>query len=416
MARIFGTENTMRRSPERDARCNRRRSDEIGRTRLRFARVGLCLMALVLMRLPAEAQTTGVEKWEVEFHGGGIRQTEPTGGTATLPGPGQVFATASGVTNPAPSSRRASSWYFGDGALLFNQAASSLAMQSTSPLGLSSRITTLDPALGRALGTWRSGGIIGVSVIRALTPRLSAELSVDYSLQRLQITQSNTDAIEATRASFIPAWAGVITANSARVLNSLTSTATSDSGNRHQFLASTSLVVNLRTTGDFVPYTTFGAGLISITGKAPSATLRGNYQFLLPNGAPIDETDNVTIRDAGDNHTFAGILGGGVKYRVSPRWGIRLGVRVALSRNAANTVVDATPNVALGQRPSGRGVLGAEPSIQFSNNSSDPVTALGVTAVAASTLTGTALSELRTFSGRGVSTHTNITAGIFWRF
>jgi hypothetical protein len=406
----------MRRGPELDARCSRQPSDEITRARLRFGRLALCLMAFVVMGLPAEAQTTGVGKWEVEFHGGGIRRTNPTGGTATLPGPGQVFTTASGVTNPAPSSRRASSWYFGDGALLFNQAASSLAMQSTSPLGLSGRITMLDPVLGRALGTWQSGGIIGVSVTRALTPRLSAELSVDYSLQRLQITQSNTDAIEATRGSFIPAWAGVITANSNRVLSSLTSTATSDSGNRHQFLASSSLVVNLRTTGGVIPYATFGAGLISITGKRPSATLRGNYQFLLPNGAPIDETDSVTVRDAGDNRTFAGILGGGVKYHVSPRWGIRLGVRVALSRNASNTVVDASPNVALGQRPAGRGVLGAEPSIQFTNNSSEPVTALGVTAVASSTLTGPAVAELRTFSGSGVSTQTNIIAGIFWRF
>ena len=158
------------------------------------------------------------------------------------------------------------------------------------------------------------------------------------------------------------------------------------------------------------------AGLISFIGKTPSATLRGNYQFLLPNGAPIDETDNVTVREDGGTHTFAGILGGGVKYHVSPRWGIRLGVRVAFSKNAATTVVDARPNVALEQRPVGRGVLGAEPSIQFSNNSSDPVTALRVTAIAASTLTGPAITGLRTFSGSGVSTHANITAGMFWRF
>jgi hypothetical protein len=241
-------------------------------------------------------------------------------------------------------------------------------------------------------------------------------VSVDYGLQRLQITQSNSDKIEATRASFISAFTGVITVNPNRVLNSVTSTATLNSGSRHQLAASGTLIVNLRTTGDIVPYATFGAGLISIVGKTPSATLRGNYQFLLPSGAPINETDTVTVREAGDNETLAGILGGGVKYQVSPRWGIRLGLCVALSKNAANTVVDSSPNVALGQRPAGRGVLGAEPSIQFSNNSSDPVTALGVTAVAASTLTGPAITGLRTFSGSGVRSHANITAGIFWRF
>jgi hypothetical protein len=42
--------------------------------------------------------------------------------------------------------------------------------------------------------------------------------------------------------------------------------------------------------------------------------------------------------------------------------------------------------------------------------------ALSVTAVAASTLTGPAITGLRTFPGNGVSRHTNMTAGIFWRF
>ena len=72
------------------------------------------------------------------------------------------------------------------------------------------RITTLDPVLGRSLGTERRGVGIGVRVSRVLTPRLTAELSVDYSLARLQITQANSDSIEATRASFIPAFSGLL--------------------------------------------------------------------------------------------------------------------------------------------------------------------------------------------------------------
>lgn len=124
----------------------------------------------------------------------------------------------------------------------------------------------------------------------------------------------------------------------------------------------------------------------------------------------------MTVRDARDDRTVAGILGGGVKYHVSPRWGVRLDARVSLSKNTASTVLDATPNVTLGLLPAGRLILNADPTIQFSNNSSDAVTAIGVTAVAAATLTGPALTGLRTFSGSGVSSHTDITAGIFWRF
>jgi len=380
-----------------------------------------CLVAVVTVASPAAAQTADSGKWEIEFHGGGMLPTNLTTGTVSLPGPGQAFTTAAIYPPPAPpvlvvaSSRRESSWYFGDGAILFNQAAAALApgaMTASFP----GRITTLDPVLGRSLGERRREGSIGARVSRALTPRLSAELSVDYSLGMLQITQANSDSIEATRASFIAAFYGLITSNPGRVLKSLTSTATLESGNARQLFTSGALAINLRTSGDVIPYATVGASLISTTGNMPSVTLKGNYQFLNPSGSPINETDTVTVRDARDNRMVAGILGGGVKYHVSPRWGIRLDARVSLSKNAASTVLDATPNVALGLLPAGRLVLNADPTVVFSNNSTDPVTAIGVTAVAASTLTGPALTGLRTFSGSGVSSHTNITAGIFWRF
>jgi hypothetical protein len=50
------------------------------------------------------------------------------------------------------------------------------------------------------------------------------------------------------------------------------------------------------------------------------------------------------------------------------------------------------------------------------SNSTLPVTNQGVTVVGSSTLTGPALTGFRTFSGSGVSTQTNIAAGLFWRF
>jgi len=391
------------------------------RIRTLFGMLAICMAALAVVVSPAAAQTKDSGKWEIEFHAGGMLPTNPTAGTVSLPGPGQAFTTVAIYPPPAPqvlvvgSSRRESSWYFGDGAVLFNQAASALAPGAMT-VPFPGRIATLDPVLARSLGERRNGGSIGARVSRVLTPRLSAELSVDYSLARLQITQANSDAIEATRASFISAFNGLITSNPGRVLKSLTSTAAIDSGGGHQLFTSGALIINLRTTGNVVPYATVGASLISTTGNTPSVTLKGNYQFLNPSGSPINETDNVTVRDARDDRAVAGILGGGVKYHVTPRWGIRLDARVSISKNTAITVLDATPNVALGLLPAGRLVLNADPTIQFSNNSSDAVTAIGVTAVAASTLTGPALTGLRTFSGSGVSSHTNITAGIFWRF
>ena len=51
-----------------------------------------------------------------------------------------------------------------------------------------------------------------------------------------------------------------------------------------------------------------------------------------------------------------------------------------------------------------------------SNNSTDPVTTTGVTAVAASSLTGPPLSGHRTFAGSGAMSEANLTIAVFWRF
>jgi hypothetical protein len=105
-----------------------------------------------------------------------------------------------------------------------------------------------------------------------------------------------------------------------------------------------------------------------------------------------------------------------MKVFTSSRWGFRLDARVALSRNAARTTVDAAPRASLGLTPAGRGTLNAEPTLQFSNNWTDPVTALGVTAVGISTLSGPSLTGFETLRGNGIASHTNISAGLFVRF
>jgi hypothetical protein len=352
----------------------------------------------------AAAQTAQSPKWEVAFHGGGLFSTNPTGGAIGLPAPGQAFTTA---TVPLPS-RYEPSWYFGDGTLLFNQAAMALGQ-------LPDQIVPLDSVLARPLGEHRGGGSVGVRVSRVLTPRVTAELSVDYGSASIRITPANREAIETTRASFMQAWSGVILFNRNRVLNNLTSTARLADGSARTLFTSGVVNINLTTSGALVPYVTVGAGVASLTGDLPSATLTGNYQFLLGSGPPVDETDNVTVHDARTRHTLAGVLGGGVKYHVSSRWGLRFDARVALSKAAANTDLDATPNVAR-LTPAGRGALGGSPSIQLSNNPTDPVTSMGVTAVAASSLTGPPLSGHRTFTSGGAMSQANVTIGVFWRF
>ncbi len=209
------------------------------------------------------------------------------------------------------------------GPSLFNGLADALVANNQPQF--SGRLATLDPVLGRSLGAERRGGGIGARISRVLTPRLHRRTERRLPAWRgFEITQANSDAIEATRASFIPAFSGLlvpsgIAINVNRVLNSVTSDAALEPGSSHQLSTSGALLINLRTNGDVIPYATVGASLISTVGEMPSATLAGNYQFLSV-GAPMNESDTVTVRDARDAHTVAGILGGGVKYLVSPRW------------------------------------------------------------------------------------------------
>jgi len=393
------------------------------RTRARLCTaIAACLISLATVVPPARAQTNAPGKWEVELHGGGLLSSNPTAGSVSLPGPGAAFTTAGLYPPPAPpvivvaTSRYESSWYFGDGALLFNQAATALAANPVAMTGaFSGRMVALDPVLGSALGGWGRTGNIGARVGRVLTPRLAAEPSVAYGLARPQITPADRDPIEATRARFIAAFNGLITSNPGRVLKNLTSTATLDDGSAHQLFTSGTIVINLMTSGRIIPYATIGASLNSIVGTMPSVTLAGNYQFQNASGSQMNESDNVTVSDARAGNSVAGILGGGVKYQISPRWGIRIDARVSLSKNSGGTVLDAAPNVVLGTLPAGRIALNADPTIQF-GNSAGPVTSLGVTSVAPSSLTGPAIADLGTWSGSGVSSHGNIAAGLFWRF
>ena len=161
-----------------------------------------CVRNDVLGAWSAAAQTTQTPKWEVEFHGGGQFSTNPTGGTISLPAPGQPFMTVAATppTSPLPS-RYEPSWYFGDGTLLFNQAATALGQ-------LPDQIVPIDPVLAAPLGEHRGGGSVGVRVSGVLTPRVTAELSVDYGFATLRITPANGEAIETTRASFIRGWRG----------------------------------------------------------------------------------------------------------------------------------------------------------------------------------------------------------------
>ena len=115
----------------------------------------------------------------------------------------------------------------------------------------------------------------------------------------------------------------------------------------------------------------------------------------------------MTLRDSRDDHTLIGEFGGGVRYSVSSRWGVRVDVREHVSRNTGDTLLDAKPLAAaltpLDVVTSSFGSLG----IQFSNNPSTG---------RVSSLSGPAINGFRTFAGSGIESHLGIAAGLFLRF
>ena len=290
---------------------------------------------------------------------------------------------------------RESSWYFGDGAVLLNQV--------NTALGATAKITALDPVLNGSAVQRRNEGSFGFRISRHINPRYTAEFRLDYGRGRLEMNDTFLAGIEASSASFMSAF-------NARIADLVpaTSTVTIHDREGHQTFTIGALGINLKTDGKIIPYATIGGGLVSNTGGTPSATLTGNFQIPMgPNRVIFyNETDTVNLRYSIEHRTFVGVLGGGIKYAVTPRWGIRLDVRASLSKNSGSNLLDANPNVAT-LAPAIVAMSPTNPTIVWSNNPSTGVQ---------SSLSGPPINGFQTFAGSGTQVQISIAPGFFWRF
>ena len=348
-------------------------------------------IAAAAAQTPATAET----KWEVEVHLGGAFGNQPAGGTpiGTFP-VGEAFTTTLGRP-----SRYASTWYFGDGAALLNRIVEGFGTT------FAARITPLDPVLTRA-GVERKRGLgLGARVSRRLTRRLAAEFSVDSVAGSLDLRRSALDGIEATRASFQPVWDRIIGTGGGSFTNGQTSsTSTFTDGTSSRLTALTgALNVALSEGTRLTPYLTAGAGVRIRSGDLPTARLLGSYGFTLLTLGPFQETDVILVRFTEKDTTPVGVFGGGVKYALSPRQGLRADVRVHVGPNSINTHVDTLP---------GR-VVGGPPFVRLS--ATTPSLVLSNTASVRSNLTGPPIDDLKTFTGSGADIQTSLTVGYYLR-
>jgi hypothetical protein len=262
------------------------------------------------------------------------------------------------------------------------------------------RLLPLDPALNQSSLTKESIAAFGLRVARVLNRRLEVEGSVDYKRKGLVIRPESLAAIEATRSSFITAWSNAGLPNA-----SVTSTSTIRNEESRELLSTGSLILNLKPERRLVPFASGGLGVITQTSGPPSAELRGAYPFGV-GPFQINESDTVSIGYDVPHHTVVGLLGGGVKYRLSDRWGLRGDGRVILGSNKGDTVIDTRSTVTTNAASGFTIVSSTNPAFQFSSDQS----------VRSSSLSGSPLSRFRTFTSEGTQTEFGLSGGIFFRF
>jgi hypothetical protein len=246
-------------------------------------------------------------------------------------------------------------------------------------------------------------------VSRVLTPRFSAEFTLESIDAELALTSISLTGIEASRLSFSHAWGSFIPLP-VSASQAISSVATIEDNRGRQLATTGALLVNLTTGNRLTPYAAVGAGVITSGDENPSAQIVGNYRFTLP-PAPvpipipaltIDETDTVAMRTTFDNR-FAFVIGGGVKYPIDARFSLRLDVRDLIYGDSQRTELDATPVTV--PNPTSGLITGTVPMISF-----------GSSPAVRSTLSGGALSSFETFHATGTTHQIHATGGLIWRF
>ena len=307
-----------------------------------------------------------------------------------MPPAGDTFTTVSGF-----SSRRVSSWYYGDGAQLINDAAADF--------GLGSRITPLDSVLDDPLAQRGGGWNAGVRIARNITPRFGIEFNLDILSNPLRIADGVSSALEATSNSFSNMFNEVFEPGFWPTPN-VSSAVTTTEESSLQIGATGAVNINFPGDGAAVPYVTAGGGIVTTSGDA-AATLRGSYLVRVFDMYPVEEIDSVALSHSASSSAPTLLFGGGVKWLRNARSGLRFDVRVLLSKLTVETLLSADPTVIESDTPF---ILPSfsEPAVQFSNDQSE----------APSSLSGPTVNDFVAFTTSGWATKLVVTVGYFWGF
>ena len=337
------------------------------------------------------------KKWEADFHIGAMAGSQPTAGTAGNFPAGEAFTSFSGRP-----SRSESTWMFGDGSAFLNQ----VLPQFPAAIAINSRITPLDSTLTSASISRSRSLSFGARVSRKLTRRLRAEFAVDSTGGSLSVSDGALAGIEATRASFVPVWNGIIASGQGLFTNgnvAATTDLVNDVSNRQTSLTG-ALEIHLWDTPKLVTYATVGGGVLLRSDTLPEATLTGLVEFRILGTSQFSDRDVVRLHYDADSSVPVFVAGFGMKYFLSATRGIRVDVRVHSSSHAIDTVVDARPSSVPGDPPNA-----------FSSPTT-PTLVLSNTPAARASLSGPVLTDIKAFTSSGREFQTSFTVGYFFRF
>lgn len=351
------------------------------------------VIVMTLVASPAHGQTTA-RAWEIEGIAGLFLTPASGDSVLTMPEAGPPLATSS----PLFPTRQVPSWWFGDGAALLNGV--------NSEFGVPDSLRPLEAGLrGLGLGLGRgTRATMGLRVRRAVSPAYAIEVSLELTGGGAALSDEVRDALADTRASFVPAFRGLLA--TAPVSDVEVDAALVESSAAGREVAITAAIVATGNPfGSFVPYVTLGGGLLAGVGDLPSVTLEGHYRFRVLGEVPIEETDRVTLRWQ-HRRAFVAVIGGGLRRDVSDRWGVRFDGRVLVGRHGTEFLLDASPQSVTGM-PADFIESFTNPAIQFSNNASTG---------RESTLSGPGLNAFDAFSANRFRARVVVTVGLFFKF
>jgi hypothetical protein len=364
----------------------------------RLTAVAISLTGALAMASSAVAQTpirdSGADhpspKWEVTFRGGGGMTSVPSSGTASLPAAG-----ATRTIVPPITTRSVPSWFFGDGAQLFNLHA----IQNNT-------IVPLDGIVGGPAVSGSSGGAFGVTVSRRLTRRFRLNFSVDGAHVPPSFSGAARAAISASTNSFGSAFGAVLRPLAGTSTFTTSSGAGVTDGTGLEWTATSTLDVTVHEAGRSRFYATLGGGIVGDPGDAPTATLTGNYAFSTFFSA-YNETDALTIQAGTSGKRWTGVFGGGWTYGLTKHLALNADVRIGVSQGGLKTLVSTAPTHTVSTSNPAIISIGQSPAIVLDN--------IDLTGFTFSTLS-TKLNNLQTFVTTGAQIHVLVSAGLVMRF